>query len=289
MTLAEWFIEHPQIFKEWDSEVNTHITPETEGYAISKKAWWVCEKGHRYESRVRSRTYFGQGCPYCAGQRVLAGYNDLATTNPNVLMRWDYEKNTDFSPTEITEFSHKKAWWKCEKGHSWYARVQSVTTKEKNTGCPYCGSRILLKGFNDLATLYPDVAKEWSYELNEVTPDEVMSKNNNKFWWKCEKGHTWQASPSSRTGVNKTKCPYCTNKKVWPGFNDLATVDPEVAAEWCYELNGDLKPTEVLKGTAREVWWKCSEGHVWQAQIRNRTGKKRSGCAHCAAIARHRK
>ena len=46
MTLAEWFIEHPQIFKEWDSEVNTHITPETEGYAISKKAWWVSHFPH---------------------------------------------------------------------------------------------------------------------------------------------------------------------------------------------------------------------------------------------------
>ena len=46
-----------------------------------------------YIASVGSRIK-GTGCPYCAGQKVLEGYNDLATTNPELLEEWDYQKNT---------------------------------------------------------------------------------------------------------------------------------------------------------------------------------------------------
>lgn len=33
--------------------------------------------------------------------------------------------------------------------------------------------------------------------------------------------------------------------KLQVGINDLATVNPELAKDWDYEKNGDLKPTDV--------------------------------------------
>ena len=53
--------------------------------------------------------------------------------------------------------------------------------------------------------------------------------------WRCEKGHEWEAAVKSRT-INRTGCPYCSHNKVLAGFNDLATLLPDIAAEWSAEI-----------------------------------------------------
>ena len=60
----------------------------------------------------------GNNCPYCGNQKLLRGYNDLATTNPKLAKEWNYAKNT-FGPETVMEHTNKKVWWKCEKGHEW--------------------------------------------------------------------------------------------------------------------------------------------------------------------------
>lgn len=78
-------------------------------------------------------------------------------------------------------------------------------------------------------------------------------------------------------------CPYCVNKKVLVGFNDLASIEPKIAAEWHPTLNGALTPEKVTAGSNRKVSWLCPEGHVWRTAISNRTNaKKRTGCPVCA-------
>ena len=213
-TLAQWLKENPEIATEWDSEANSHIDPQIQGYSIKSKAWWICPEGHHYDMMLQSRTLDGQGCPYCKGKRTLAGYNDLATTRPDVLSRWDYEKNTSVTPQQVTASSHREVFWKCEKGHSWQARVQSITgLKAGSTGCPYCNGKRAEKGGNDLATLRPDVAAQWCYEKNELTPDQVTVGSKRRVWWQCAEGHKWQAIIYSRTGKNGSGCPVCSRKQ----------------------------------------------------------------------------
>ena len=81
-------------------------------------------------------------------------------------------------------------------------------------------------------------------------------------------------------------CPYCTNRKVLAGFNDLAALEPAVAKEWHPTLNGALTPEMVTAGSHRKVWWQCALGHVWKAAIYPRTGKQRCGCPVCAGRTR---
>ena len=69
---------------------------------------------------------------------------------------------------------------------------------------------------------------------------------------------------------------------VLPGFNDLATRDPAVAAQWHPTLNGALGPQDVTLGSSRKVWWLCPDGHVWKAVISSRTGPQHCGCPVCA-------
>lgn len=206
----------------------------------------------------------------------------FADTHPQLLKYW-HPKNT-IRPTQVTAGSHKKVWWICEKGHEWEAKIQTYTLMD--SGCPYCAGRRAIPGETDLATLRPDMLKHWDYEKNTLSPSQVLPSAHDKVWWKCELGHSYQAVVYSRTGERAKGCPYCTGKKVLAGFNDLATRFPEVAAQWHDALNGDLKPRDVTAGSNKKVWWRCGDGHVWQACIYSRTRKKRSGCPVCAGMAK---
>ena len=66
------------------------------------------------------------------------------------------------------------------------------------------------------------------------------------------------------------------------GFNDLATKEPRVAAQWYQPLNGSLTPEMVTCGSSRKVFWRCSDGHIWPAVISSRAGKQKCGCPVCA-------
>ena len=81
-------------------------------------------------------------------------------------------------------------------------------------------------------------------------------------------------------------CPYCANRKVLPGFNDLATAAPRVAKQWHESLNGALTPEMVTAGSHKKAWWQCSYGHVWKAAIYSRAGVQQCSCPVCAGRTR---
>lgn len=200
--------------------------------------------------------------------------------HPQLAVEWDSEANTELDINTISHASRAKVWWKCKKGHSWQARIDSVVGLK--SGCPYCDGKKVAKGENDLLTLNPSAAGQWSYELNELSPDEITAGSKKKVYWQCEKGHTWQASVFSRGGKLNANCPYCSGKRVLEGFNDLQTTHPNLAIEWAYEFNGELLPTQVMKGSHKKVFWKCSEGHVWEAFIFARSKENGTGCPICS-------
>ena len=43
-----------------------------------------------------------------------------------------------------------------------------------------------------------------------------------------------------------------------------------MAKEWHPTKNGDLKPSNVLAGSARKIWWLCPKGHEYQASLLHR-------------------
>ena len=197
---------HPHVLKMWSKK--NKLTPDSITAGSKKKVWWICEKGHEWEAVVSSVVIDGCGCPYCAGKRAIPGETDLATLRPDLMEQWDYEKNT-IDPRKTTVAAHDKVWWKCSLGHSWEAVVFS-RTKEPASGCPYCTGRLVLSGFNDLATLKPKLAEEWYQTLNgELTPKQVMLGSNKKVWWQCREGHVWKAAIYSRTRKKGAGCPVC--------------------------------------------------------------------------------
>ena len=261
---------------EWDYVKNGSLSPEMFSSGSHQKVWWKGKCGHNWRSSISNRVK-GNGCPYCAGQKVLVGFNDLPSLYPDITEEWNYDRNGNDMPSQFTAYSGKDVWWKCEKGHEWKASIHARTGRDN--GCPYCSGRRTLSGFNDLLTTNPALVKEWDYEKNTISPDSVSIGSGVSVWWKCKKGHNWKTKVASRG--RGSGCPYCAGQKVLIGFNDLTTTNPELLDEWDYSKNTGIKPTNITAGCNRKVWWKCAMGHEWQASINHRTRCR--GCPFCSA------
>ena len=82
-----------------------------------------CPKGHEWDKTV-SNIKKEIKCPFCYGRKVLAGFNDLATTHPEIAQEWHPTKNGNLKPTDIKAGCNKNVWWKCIKcGNEWQAVV----------------------------------------------------------------------------------------------------------------------------------------------------------------------
>ena len=273
---------NPELASEWHPTKNGNLKPTAVTKGSNKRVWWQCEKGHEWNAVISSRSA-GHSCPYCAGQRVITGVNDLNTTNPKLTAEWHPTKNEKKLASEIMTGSNKKAWWLGKCGHEWEATIAS---RNAGRGCPYCSSQKLMVGFNDLATLNPKLAAEWHPSLNgELRPFDFMPGSNKRVWWKCSKGHEWQNTVNVRNGGNG--CPYCSNQMLLKGYNDLETVNPMLAKQWHPTLNGDLTSSDVMFGSNKKAWWLCEKGHEWQAQISSRN--KGAGCMTCYNLRRRNK
>lgn len=408
--MANKLIDDKTLMTEYNYAKNSKFDLNTLTLGSEKKIWWICKYGHEWESNIYNRARGKNGCPVCANRIVKEGFNDLQTKFPNIASQWNYEKNKNLNPTEVTYGSSKKVWWKCEKGHEWEATINNRTMGK---GCPKCASDtqtsfpeqaiyyyakqkfenvfnrykdkyeidVFIKDVNigieydgryfhnnlksrntefikeeyfkskgieiyrikeiasesikennnhylyydydngnnlsnvlkelfkklkvndcdinvtrdyiDIQNLYissikensifsikPKLCKEWNYEKNrEIKPDMISYSSAKKVWWKCPIcNKDYLSSVYSR--YNGTSCPYCSNRILIKGQNDLATTNPELTKEWNYEKNVGLLPYDVVAGSKKKVWWRCSKcGYEWQAALFSRN--KGSGCPIC--------
>ena len=214
----------------------------------------------------------------------------LATEFPEIAAEFSMTRNGNLTPSMFHPGSNERVWWECSNcGHEWKAAISDRTGEDKN-GCPICAKKIggakhhdyVLREKGSFADNHPELLPKWNYTKNTVSPTEVVSGSSIKVWWICEKGHEWIASVGyvSARGCN---CPFCTNKKILAGYNDLATVNPELAKAWDYGKNGDMKPTTIGAGSGKKAWWICSKcGNGWEAKIVSRN--KGAGCPACANL-----
>ena len=195
-----------------------------------------------------------------------------------LLNQWDGQANLPLTPKTVPYGSTQKVWWVCEKGHRWQGTVNHRTAGR--TDCPYCAGRAAWPGETDLASRFPDLAREWHPTKNlPLTPQHVLPGSEKKVWWRCSLGHEWQAKIRSRT--DGCGCPVCANRATVPGMNDLESRFPKLAREWHPAKNGTLTPQTVTFGTKRKVWWRCEKGHEWCASVQSRT-LYGTGCPVCA-------
>ena len=205
---------HPAAATLWHPTRNRKLTPETIAPKSNKVVWWLCPKGHEWQTKVEHLGR-GLGCPYCSGRRVCAD-NNLAFLMPDVAGRWHPSQNGTLTPFDVVPGSDKKVWWLCGKGHVWKARVANMT-KERGIGCKLCqadatSERIRKRGITNagsLADAFPNLAAEWHPTRNgRWTPHDVSPKSGKRIWWRCQRGHEWATRVIQRT-KEETGCPEC--------------------------------------------------------------------------------
>ena len=265
---------HPKLASELNEE-NTTLATQISPFS-HKKVSWKCEKGHVFAQRIESRTRLGQGCPYCAGQKAIVGINDLLTVSPTIAAEWDHQRNGPSRPQDFMAGSNFRAWWVCRRGHNWQATVSNRTGLL--TGCPYCSGRRVISGETDFATKHPNLVDEWDFGRNTKEPSVVHASSHYNAWWLCrQENHSYRAPLYARAAGNG--CPVCAGKKVQAGFNDVLTTNPEVLHWWHPDRNAK-SPESFSRGSGARVWWKCPEGHEFQASVANMAPNPR--CAGCA-------
>lgn len=271
---------YPEIASEWHPTKNGGTRPEQCASTTSRLVWWLGSCGHEWKSSVSGRTYMRSGCPYCSSRKLLTGFNDLKARFPEVAAEWNPSRNGDISPESVSPGSTTSYWWICRLGHPWKARA--VDRTHGANGCPICSGRRILPGANDLETTHPDAAAWWHPTWNgPIMPRDVTAGSGKKYWWSGPCGHNWEASPYKITSGRG--CPVCRGLKVLPGYNDLASRNPELVAQWHQTKNGSLTPEQVTHGSMKKVWWSGTCGHEWEATVTLRANAG-TGCPFCRGL-----
>ena len=263
----------PKLVREWSIR-NAPLSAKDVTIGSHKKIWWTGSCGHEWQAIVKNRVK-GSGCPFCSGNQLLKGYNDLASKHPELVPEWS-ERNLPLQADMVQSASNQIVFWRCSHGHEWRAKIAD---RSAGSGCPYCAGHKLMHGFNDLESQYPELAAEWSERNLPKLPGEVYPKSRQNVWWKCRVcGHEWQAVVNTR--VRGSSCPICAGRQVAAGLNDLATTDPELMSEWDYARNTAADPSRISRESGLSVWWKCPRGHHWKDVIAARA-IERKPCRIC--------
>ncbi len=63
----------------------------------------------------------------------------------------------------------------------------------------------------------------------------------------------------------------------------LADVNPKLAKQWHPDKNDDLAPDDVLPGSNKKVWWRCSleDDHEWKTSVAHRS-RRGHDCPYCS-------
>lgn len=276
------------LMAEWDKEKNDNINPQAVSNNSNIKIWWRCNLGHSYQASPKHRNQ-NTGCPYCAGKKVLKGFNDLksyAEQKMNCLIdEWDYQTNTS-KMDEVYFGSTSNYNWKCPKCSRTYERT--AYARVRGMGCPYCNHKKVDKELS-FGYLHPEILIDWNYQLNEISPYEVAEFSNKCVFWKCHIcGNEMKASISSR--AKGFRCNVCSVRKTRQGSHatrikkrgSLSENRSKLIDDWDFDKNDLLQiyPDKVTCGSGSKVWWRCGKcGHNWEDTINARNKGKM--CPNC--------
>ena len=209
--------QNTELLKYWDHEENT---ADPYRVIVNSNAVYKmkCSLGHKFEMSLADISKFIEQdrspCPYCDNRRVLAGFNSLADTHPELEKYWG--KNNDKAFNEIAEYHSYDAHWLCpECGGMFTTEIRKFVAGDYD--CPYCNEVKILPGLNSFKVKYPNLMKEWDWVSNYVLvdPDKVSPASKETAWWNCPKGHTYKMPINQRVMFdyrNITACPYCKGR-----------------------------------------------------------------------------
>lgn len=268
--------EHPEFEPFYDTTKNTRSFSSFSNKS-NEIVWWKCEEGHSFQWQIYNFSRAGEFiCPVCSDKLIVSGINDLATKEPELALEFDIERN-HMLPREVsTRSTNDLIWWQCQYGHSFQRSPSHRINRTRK--CPVCERNIVVKGINDMATTYPQIVGIWDFDANERTLESISDICNDKFAFKCNKGHHYSAYMET-VKYNNFECLVCNGKIIVPGVNSLLDTDYELSLE--FSPNETRKPTEFTKNSAYSVLWRCKKCNGdYHYPIKNRLLDD-SSCLYC--------
>jgi hypothetical protein len=171
-------------------------------------------------------------------------------------LEWDPSNKK--TPDQYAPRSHEIVSWICPKNpcgcHIYPAKIDNRNKGEKSTGCPYCSHNRPPCIHYNLLTEFPEIAKDWDYDRNELGPESYAPFSNDKVWWKCPVNPCgccgWIAVICGRTSNDSRGCPNCSpNSRIVCPHHNLLVLYPSVCKEWNYSRNSNKKPEDYLPGS----------------------------------------
>jgi hypothetical protein len=147
--------------------------------------------------------------------------------------------------------------------------------------CGVCDHRVILRGYNDMATTNPRLAREFDETANAPkTSSDVFAGSPTRYWWKClaVDSHRFEATASNRSAAHSA-CPLCLGRLVISTVNDAESLFPHLALEFHPTKNGRFQLSELPANSTKLIWWTCPASHTYRATVGKRT--RGEGCHHC--------
>jgi hypothetical protein len=269
---------HPEVLLSWNSKANGDADPRALISRDPNKYWWTCPNGHDYQATVRA-LITGRQCRVCIGSEISSGINDFKTLYPELALDWHPTKNGPISPDSIGVGAKTKYWWLCRNQHEYQSDVWNKVIGKK---CRACAGLVAVAGESDFPSRHPELLPYFVPGVNEVeTLEGVHPGSELLVGWRCPLGHEWTQAIREISRKRKNPCSTCSNSKVAPGFNDLATRHPNLAAEWDYVANAPVTPDHVTFQTDKPFFWLCMKHqHSWRTSPYKRINEN-SNCPYC--------
>ena len=171
---TDFATKNPELVGEWSSQNSE--PPWNYTQRSGRKVWWTCGHCHRdWQSTITNRVS-GNGCPYCAGKRVVVGETDLETTHPLLAKEWS--PANEKTPKEVSRGSGYRAGWVCEKGHTWSTKVSHRALA--GSGCPVCTAH---SGTSQIEESLRQTLSNWGFV---VASDARVPRNGGGRPWKVD-------------------------------------------------------------------------------------------------------
>lgn len=279
---------NPEMTAMWDYVRNDPETPDSILSKSDKKVFFTCPHGHAF-SMPAYRTYNTdgnpKGCPVCRNRGNLAhnGIDDFFTVVPLAKEMWDYdsEGNKMLDPYTLKAQSGVKADFVCENGHHFSKRIQAFTLY------PYCPKCNYYEK-HSITVTRPDMLKFWDYDANDLSPDEISPYDKRNAFWICQKcGYKWEQRISDRETATAGVCPSCDLHRTsehLPADCTFRVKNPEASKLWVDELNNGMTPDNTPSGSGKEVYLRCSGGHIYRKKPVFIPDYPPYGCPECLKL-----
>ena len=258
---------YPDVAKEIHPTLNEISDPLVFLPRSDKKIWWLCKNGHVWKASIASRTnpISHHGCPRCrVGKQVsfleLRVFIELRKFFHAISREKELGCECDiFIPQLNLAIEIDGYYWHKDKEKKDQEKILLI---KKN------GRELIHIRENPLNLLGEDDIYYHKKESHIIIIKRLFEKINEKF-------HGINIDIQ-----NLDEKEFKDNLFVCDPQITLSQKCPNLIKEWNYEKNGVLTPDKITNRSGIKVWWRCSEGHEWEAPPHNRS--RGAGCPYCS-------